>query len=79
MVDGLYMIDRLEGDVAVLEDSGANLHDVPISELPEGAAKGDCITLENGRWSIDAGETQRRAARIADKMRMLTGGGASSD
>jgi len=37
-------VDRIEGDVAILDVNGASL-DVPAAALPEGAGEGSVLTL----------------------------------
>ena len=66
-----YIIDRFEGDVAVLEHEDRSFSDVPKANLPAGVKAGDCLICDNGTWSIDADETAARAARIAAKMDKL--------
>ncbi len=65
-----YIIDRFEGDFAVLESENGGTVDVLKSELPD-AREGDVITLENGFYKVDKEETQRRQELIAEKMRKL--------
>ena len=38
-------IDRIEGEVAVVE-VGSTLFDLPVASLPAGAGEGDTITIE---------------------------------
>lgn len=66
-----YIVDRIEGEVAVLERDDLVFEDIPLAELPPGVAKHDCLELEEGRWRIDAERTAARKQLIADKMRSL--------
>ena len=62
------IIDRFEGDMAVLElDNGETL-DVPAKILPPHAKEGDCIFI-----GIDSDATTERKKRIKDKLDKLFG------
>jgi hypothetical protein len=41
----MIVIDRIEGEIAVLEIAGAT-YEIPTSALPEGAAEGAVLRLE---------------------------------
>ena len=61
----MIIIDRFEGDKAVLEvDTGHVV--IPISNLPKGAKEGDVLRL-----IIDADETKNRKQRIEGMMNKL--------
>ncbi len=47
------IVDRIEGNMAVLEIDGERFIDVPLSEMPEGCAQGDVFEGEPGRWTKD--------------------------
>lgn len=66
-----YIVDRVEGDVAVLERDDLELVDVPLSKLPEGVGRHDCLEEEGGAWWIDRDRTAERKRRIEEKMRRL--------
>lgn len=66
-----YIVDRIEGDVAVLERDDLVFEDVPLSELPEGTSQHDCLELEGGAWRIDRERTEERKQAIAEKMARL--------
>lgn len=44
------IVDRIEGDMAVLEVDGTKFMDVPLAEMPEGCAEGD--VYEGGQCPI---------------------------
>ena len=44
------IVDRLEGDVAVLEVDGDRYVDVPLAELPQNVCEGDVLDGEPGSW-----------------------------
>jgi hypothetical protein len=41
----MIVIDRIEGELAVLEIAGAS-YDIPVSALPAGATEGSVLRLE---------------------------------
>jgi Protein of unknown function (DUF3006). len=58
------IIDRFEGDYAVVEFEEKKMKDIPRSELTADAKEGDVIVLVGGRYRVDTEETQRRKAEI---------------
>ena len=65
-----YIVDRVEGDFAVLEKESGGTIDVPKKDIPD-AKEGDVLILENGIYKVSLEETQRRKELIAEKMRKL--------
>ena len=68
------IIDRFEGDYAVLEtDSGmVNIH---RAHLPSAAREGDVVSYSNGGYSIDKNSTGELRDAVRDKLHdLLTGG-----
>ncbi len=73
-MDKIYVIDRLEGDKAVLiGDDNGDMTTVEMSNLPEGAAEGDCLRLENGEWRRDLQAAEERKAKAHGLFFRLTG------
>ena len=65
-----YIVDRIEENFVILESkSGVNL-EVPTDELPE-VKEGEVVIFENGRYTLDAEETEKRRKIIEEKMRKL--------
>ena len=66
------VIDRFEGNVAVLElNDGASFADVDRSTLPEGARVGDALVGEKGAWLVDEDATRENLAaneRLMDEL-----------
>ena len=58
----MIIIDRFEGDKAVLEVDTGHVN-IPITNLPKGAKEGDVL-----RFVIDADETKNRKQRIDGMM-----------
>lgn len=69
---GEYILDRLEGNMAVLEGQD-RLWDIPWSQLSPETAPGDVLTWDGQAWAIDREKTQARKERIQQKMRRLFG------
>lgn len=61
-----WIIDRLEGDKAVIEYGEGKHFDLPRSALPEGAKEGDVLTV-----AIDPNETEARRGRISGLRKRL--------
>lgn len=57
------IIDRFEGNYAVVELPDMTMVDMPISLVPEGAKEGDVLVIE-----IDTNETRERKERIQKLM-----------
>lgn len=69
---GEYILDRLEGETAVLEGED-KLWDIPRQDLPPQTAPGYVLIWDGQIWRIDQAETQARKQRMAEKMRRLFG------
>lgn len=61
-----WIIDRLEGDTAVIEYGEGKHFDLPRSALPEGAKEGDVLAV-----AIDTAETDARKKRISGLRKRL--------
>ena len=48
-----YTVDRIEGDIAVLENEDERRVKVKMSLLPEGVREGSCLSEENGVFRLD--------------------------
>ena len=48
-----YTVDRIEGDIAVLENEDERRVKVNVSLLPEGVREGSCLAKENGAFRLD--------------------------
>ena len=69
MTGAMWIVDRFEGDTAVLQRTDTKaLRDVPRSELPEGAREGSALRERDGRYELDESETRARAERIRRKL-----------
>ena len=71
----MKIIDRFEGDTAVIEDENGTF-DIPRSELPEGVREGDVLIYSGGRWTADRETAEIRRNNAAERLhRLLKGGG----
>lgn len=66
-----YIVDRFEGEYAVLEKEDGTTIDV-LKELVS-AAEGDVVVLKDGEYYADEEQTLARRRMIEEKMRKLFG------
>lgn len=67
-----YVLDRIEGETAILLSDGGDAHELPAASLPCGAAEGDVLICgREGLWVIDRGETDRRRAAADGRLSRL--------
>jgi len=62
------IIDRLEGDVAVVELEGKRMKEIYVSVLPYGVKEGDVIEFVNGKWWPNQAETQKLKTQARKKL-----------
>jgi len=66
----MIIIDRFEGDFAVLEtDSG--MIETDRTKIPENAAEGDVLIMENGVYIVDVKGTEMRRESIRNRFKRL--------
>lgn len=68
----MNIIDRFEGDIAVIETDDETI-EADRSELPEEAIVGDVIVCKDGKWEVDKEITGLRRNEMRKKMRILMG------
>lgn len=74
----MTVIDRFEGDLAVLEtDSGMKV--LPRDQLPNEACEGDILEFVGSRYIIDEAATAERRRRILSKFKKLSGSKPQAD
>ncbi len=66
-----YVLDRFEGENAILEDEYGKDLIISINELPKSAKEGDLIKYINDTYLIDIEGTDARKKRINEKMKKL--------
>lgn len=67
----MYIIDRFEGNYAVLEGEDQRMVQVEKSKLPSNAKVGDCIHGEEDGYAMDPEATRNRKERIRKLMSSL--------
>ena len=65
------IVDRIEGDMAVLEVDGTKFMDVPLAEMPEGCVQGDVYEGGSGAWVKDDAAKAERLKANANLMASL--------
>ena len=67
------IIDRFEGDMAVLEMPDGAMRTLPRASLPQGARAGDALRLDEAGnpIALDPEETRRRQAEVRALMDKL--------
>ena len=65
------IIDRFEGDYAVIEFEGKTLVDILKRDLPAGLKEGDAIQCTKGAYVFDELETERIKREIQKTLDML--------
>lgn len=63
-----FIIDRFEGEIAVLEDENSNFTEIKKSLLPDNAKEGDCVVLKDGNYTINKENTAKLKEEIDDLM-----------
>jgi len=65
------IIDRFEGEFAVCEKEDRTMMEIPIKDIPAGAAEGDVLVVDQGSITADREETEKRKERIEGLMDSL--------
>ena len=68
-----YIIDRIEGGIAVCEKEDGSLEDIPLQTLPRGAREGSVLICDDGAWALDLQAEEERRARLFAKQEGLFG------
>lgn len=71
MDDMFYVIDRIEGSIAILVSDSGEKMEVPLSGLPSGAHEGSCLRPCECGFVLDEGEEATRKRRIERKLNAL--------
>lgn len=71
MEDSYYVVDRIEGEQAVLVGDGGEKRDVARDSLPSGTEEGSCLKWSDGAFFLDEAETAHRKRRIESKLNAL--------
>lgn len=66
-IGGIFIkgiIDRFEGEYAVIELENLKVINIPKDYLPQNVKEGDVVVIKDNECYIDIEETQRRKERI---------------
>ncbi len=66
-----YVIDRIEGDIAVCEREDRVFVDIPLSELDDNVKEGDYIALIGGVYCLehyDTGEARNKNIELQNSL-----------
>jgi hypothetical protein len=82
-----YVVDRLEGKIAVVVGDDARTFDVPRRELPKGCGEGTVLRIDGATagtpdWAgatIDEAERFRRLDRARDVLQRMSGTDSGGD
>lgn len=64
-------VDRIENDTAVCEREDMSVVKLPLSALPQGTREGSVLKVENGVYSLDNSEKNRRRKHILELQDLL--------
>ena len=67
----MWIIDRMEGQVAVCETEEGRKMSIPKADLPPEAKEGDVIREEKGSYVVDEAATLRRQTAMREKLNRL--------
>lgn len=67
----IYIIDRIEECFAVCEDEEGDMVNLELSKLPIDVKEGDVLIENAGIFEISREETEKRKAKIKEKMNKL--------
>lgn len=66
-----FIVDRIEGNIAVLESEGGDFIHVPVSDLPKGIRDGSVIRFDKNVYEHDALAEQQRRRALFEKQQSL--------
>ena len=82
-MDMLYILDRWEGDTAVIEVTDEADHTCwrkpDRSELPRGTREGDVLLRNGQKWQVDEKATALRREKMARRLARLKKRNSDSD
>lgn len=66
-----FVIDRFEGEFAVLEDENGSFQNIKKSFLPQNAKESDCVIFKDGKYTISEEQTESLKQEIDELMEDL--------
>lgn len=68
----MLVIDRFEGDYAVVEDTGTDrMINIRREFIDDGAKEGDVLALYDTFYMVDKAETEKRRSEISELQRNI--------
>lgn len=68
---GEYILDRIEGALALLEGPDGATQPLPLEHLPGPLREGDCLVWDGAAWRLDPAAAEARRARIQARVNRL--------
>lgn len=59
----MIVLDRFEGDIAVIEDNGI-MKSIPHYMIEKGVKAGSVLLLKNGKYILDVDKTKARREKL---------------
>ncbi len=66
-----YVIDRIEGNIAICEDENGKMVELDIAKLPLDIKEGSIIIEKNSRYIIDEKVTEEKKKEVKKRMNNL--------
>lgn len=66
-----FVIDRFEGEFAVLEDENGGFQNIKKSLLPQNAKESDCVIFKDSKYTISKEKTESLKQEIDELMEDL--------
>lgn len=66
-----YVVDRIEGNIAVLYDENKEKSDILLKELNQNVKEGDWLIFDNDEYQIDEEMTNKMRKRNSDLLKKL--------
>lgn len=67
----MLIIDRFEGDIAIVETDENTFMQIPRTALPPNAKEGDIVVKVEDKYIIDYESTEKRRQKIIDMQNSL--------
>lgn len=66
-----FIVDRVEGDKAVLECENGDMVNLELKALPKNIKEGDVINFQENSYFLNSDETKARKEKIKNLMNSL--------
>lgn len=68
-----YTVDRIENNIAILEDDMLSMLPVPMEMLPEGVKEGSILSFDGSAYSLDRDAEAQTRKRLFDLQSRILG------